>query len=120
MPLLRGKIYYAYDVQTKSSCPRILSDEATPWIEIHYCSRIRTFGVTNVTDGIIILAVMMTWWTDGWTIMETLHARSVYEDTIWRNTLTWLNLAVLLVNRAGLVIVSYTKTFWSIEYTTRR
>ena len=108
--LLRGKIYYVYDVQIKFSCPGILSDEATPWIEIHFCNRIRTFDVTNVTDGIIILALMMTWWIDGLTIMETLLARDVCGDIIWRDTVTWPNLLVLLVNSVGLVIVSYTKT----------
>ncbi len=75
--------------------------------------------MTNVISGIFILALMMIWWTNGCTRLEILHAKSVYEDIIWRNTLTWRILNVLPVDRSGVVIVSYTKTFWSIEYTIR-
>ena len=75
--------------------------------------------MTNVTIGIFTLALMSIWWTNGYTRLEILHAKSVYVDTIWRNTLTCRNLIVLPVDRSGVVIVSYTKTFWSIEYTIR-
>ena len=75
--------------------------------------------MTNVISGIFILALMRIWWTNGYTRVETLHAKSVYEDTIWRSTLTWTHLTVVLVGRHGLAIVSYSKTFWSIKYITR-
>ena len=118
--MLRDKIYSVYGVQIKSSCRGILSDEATPSIGINFCSRIRTFAVINVISGIFILALMRIWWTNGCTKLETLHARNVYGDTIWRNTMRWRHLIVVLVDRGGVAIVSYTKTFWSIEYTRRR